>query len=82
MRIYLYSRYIISYDLSHSLELDSTLQVLRRALSCGQPKIFNSDQGCQFTSNEFVSELREVQISMDRKGRCFDNILMRDYGGH
>lgn len=74
----LYSRYIISYDLSHSLALDSSLLALKSALSFGKPKIFNSDQGCQFTSNEFVSELksRDVMISMDHKGRCFDNILV------
>jgi len=74
----LYSRYIISYDLFHSLDLSSCLFALRSALNQGQPKIFNSDQGCQFTSNEFVSELkaREIAISMDHKGRCFDNILV------
>lgn len=74
----LYSRYIISYDLSHSLELDSSLLALRSALSSGRPKIFNSDQGCQFTSSEFVLELKskDIMISMDHKGRCFDNIIV------
>ena len=74
----LYSRYIISYDLSHSLELESSILALEAALQTGAPEIFNTDQGCQFTSNDFTSKLLEknVRISMDHTGRCFDNIFV------
>lgn len=49
----------------------------KNALSLAKPEIFNSDQGSQFTSNNFILELEkaEVKISMDHKGRCFDNIF-------
>lgn len=74
----LYSRYIVSYDLSHSLEASSSIMTLRCALKSAQPEIFNSDQGSQFTSTEFVQELlaHGILISMDHKGRCFDNIFV------
>ena len=74
----LYSRYIISYDLSHSLEADFCVAILVRALSNKAPEIFNTDQGCQYTSNDFTSKLSEknIKISMDHKGRCFDNIFV------
>ena len=74
----LYSRYIISWDLSHSLEAEFCITTLQQALTTTLPEIFNSDQGAQFTSNDFVAELANsgVQISMDHKGRCFDNIFV------
>ena len=74
----LYSRYIISYDLSHSLEADFCVAILAKALSKKVPEIFNTDQGCQYTSNDFTSKLSEknIKISMDHKGRCFDNIFV------
>jgi putative transposase len=72
----LYSRYIITHELSHTLENDTTIYALTQALQRGVPEIFNSDQGSQFTSNDFVQILasRGIKISMDHKGRCFDNI--------
>lgn len=49
--------------------------------SCGKPEIFNSDQGNQFTRSEFAAELRArgIQISMDGRGRCLDNIKMERF---
>ncbi|WP_425363836.1 IS3 family transposase [Candidatus Tisiphia endosymbiont of Hybos culiciformis] len=72
----LYSRYVVAYGLSHSLEGEFYVFILEKALQTGKPEIFNSDQGSQFTSGDFVKLLIEhnIQISMDHKGRCFDNI--------
>jgi len=74
----LYSRYIIAYDLSHDLSAGFCKITLEDALSYGVPDIFNTDQGCQFTSEGFTEILcREgIKISMDHKGRCFDNIFV------
>jgi putative transposase len=74
----IHSRYILSYDLSNSLEAGFCLLALKEALISKVPEIFNSDQGCQFTSNEFVNELEghQIKISMDHTGRCFDNIFI------
>lgn len=73
-----YSRYVISWKLSITMEKDFCIEVLEEALSTGLPEIFNSDQGAQFTSLEFTKKLeeKEVQISMDGKGRCLDNIFV------
>ena len=74
----LYSRYILSYDLSPTLEAGFCVEALKVALEINIPDIFNTDQGAQFTSKDFTSELqkRNIKISMDHKGRCFDNILI------
>jgi len=73
-----YSRYIITSDLSHNLEAGFCIATLQTALARAKPEIFNTDQGVQFTSTNFVAELikHDVQISMDHKGRCFDNIFV------
>jgi putative transposase len=73
----LYSRYIISYELSPYLEAGFCIYALKIALSTATPEIFNTDQGSQFTSNDFIKELssKNIKISMDHKGRCFDNIF-------
>lgn len=73
-----YSRYVISWKLSITMEKDFCIEALEEALSKGLPAIFNSDQGSQFTSLEFTKALegKEVQISMDGKGRCLDNIFV------
>lgn len=73
-----YSRYVISWKLSITMEKDFCIEALEEALSKGLPEIFNSDQGSQFTSLEFTEKLQEkdVQISMDGKGRCLDNIFV------
>ncbi len=74
----LFSRYIVAYELSNSLNADFCVRTLKRALLLSNPEIFNSDQGCQFTSVEFTSPLKmaNIKISMDHKGRCFDNIYV------
>ena len=73
-----FSRYVLTWKLSNNLESDFCIDVLEDALEMGKPKIFNSDQGVQFTSNRFVDILKshDVQISMDGKGRAFDNIFV------
>ena len=72
-----HSRYIISYELDQTLEIGFVLTAVKRAFSQAQPQILNSDQGSHFTSPKY-SELVEaagVTISMDGKGRAFDNIF-------
>jgi putative transposase len=73
-----FSRFVLSWAVSLTLELDFCLQALRRALRRGRPEIFNSDQGAQFTSPAFTSELeaRGIVISMDGRGRWRDNIFI------
>lgn len=72
-----FSRYVVSWQLSNTLERSFCLEALDSALAYATPEIFNSDQGCQFTSIDFTSRLQaaNVQISMDGRGRCFDNIF-------
>jgi len=73
-----FSRYVLSWELSTSLEVDFCLEGLNRALAIGQPEIFNTDQGVQFTSHDFTGRLEAsaVRISMDGRGRAFDNIFI------
>jgi putative transposase len=73
-----HSRFVLSWALSLTMELDFCLEALERALRRGRPEIFNSDQGSQFTSEKFTSQLaaRQIAISMDGRGRCLDNIFI------
>ena len=73
-----FSRYVIAWELSATLEADFCVTTLDRALATTCPDIFNSDQGSQFTSDDFTSLLLNagVLISMDGKGRAFDNIMV------
>lgn len=73
-----YSRYVLSWRLSNMLEVDFCLDALDTALSLARPEIFNSDQGSQFTSEVFTGRLitAGVRISMDARGRVFDNIFI------
>lgn len=73
-----YSRYVISWELSTSLEADFCVLALERALEKDKPEIFNSDQGSQFTSMAFTKVLKsnDIKISMDGRGRVFDNIFI------
>ena len=73
-----FSRYVIEWQLSNMLDTDFCLEALERALMKGVPNIFNTDQGVQFTSNQFthVIENSGARISMDGKGRAFDNIMV------
>jgi putative transposase len=73
-----HSRYVLSWDVSLSLESGFCVSALESALSLSTPGIFNTDQGSQFTSDAFTKVLlaAEVRISMDGKGRAFDNIMI------
>ena len=73
-----FSRYVLSWQLSLTMELDFCVEALRSALRRGRPEIFNSDQGSQFTSEKFTGELEanQIAISMDGRGRCMDNIFI------
>jgi putative transposase len=72
-----YSRYVLSWELSDSLEVGFVISALRNALAIACPEILNSDQGSQFTSKEYTSlvSANNVRISMDGRGRCMDNIF-------
>lgn len=72
-----FSRYVLAWRLSNSLDIGFCLECLNEALSQGQPLIFNTDQGSHFTSPQFagILESRQIQISMDGRGRCMDNIF-------
>ena len=73
-----YSRYVLSWRLSNTLDADFCAQALEEALRKGRPDIFNTDQGAQFTSEAFTGLLRQrgVRISMDGKGRYSDNLFI------
>lgn len=73
-----FSRFVLSWALSLTMEVDFCLEALERAFRWGRPEIFNSDQGSQFTSEKFTGVLarRGVAISMDGRGRCLDNIFI------
>jgi putative transposase len=77
-----YSRAILSYRISNSMDKSFCIEALDEALTLyGTPEIFNSDQGCQFTSKDFtqVLESKGIQISMDSKGRALDNIIIERF---
>lgn len=74
-----YSRYVVSWRLSNTLDSSFCIEAVQEALmKYGNPDIFNSDQGSQFTSQDFINILVEnkISISMDGKGRCLDNIFV------
>lgn len=77
-----YSRYIVAWEVSNSLNAENTLNVLKQAISQhGKPEIINSDQGSQFTCalwTEYV-EKEEIAISMDSRGRATDNIFIERF---
>jgi putative transposase len=72
------SRFVLSWSLSLTMEVEFCVEALQRALRRGRPDIFNSDQGSQFTSEKFtgVLEAKKIAISMDGRGRCMDNIFV------
>ncbi len=74
-----YSRYVLSWEVSNTLDVSFCLLALERALREAQPEIFSSDQGVQFTSRDFTGRLQAagVRISMEGRGRVFDNIFER-----
>lgn len=73
-----YSRYVLAWELSNTLDVSFCLEALERAFTEGKPDIFNTDQGAQFTSPRFTSELEQagVRISMDGRGRALDNVFV------
>ena len=74
-----YSRKVLSWRLSNTLESDFCVEALQEALHrYGRPEIFNTDQGAQFTSTAFTQVLKDhgINISMDGRGRCQDNIFI------
>jgi len=74
-----YSRFVVGWGLSNTLDADASIKVLKQAISThGKPEIVNSDQGCQFTCHKWVNLLKEsgIKISMDGKGRALDNIYI------
>jgi len=73
-----YSRYVLAFGISITLEVDFCIETLERALTRGKPEIFNSDQGSQFTSPRHTKllEAAGIRISMDGKGRAIDNIFV------
>jgi putative transposase len=73
-----FSRYVLAWRLSNTLEAAFCIECLEEALEYGSPEIFNTDQGSQFTSGEFTKRLLEkkIAISMDGRGRVFDNIFV------
>jgi putative transposase len=73
-----YSRYVVAWRLSNTLEGSFCVELLEEALGQGRPEIFNTDQGVQFTAEAFTGRLQAagVQISMDGRGRCLDNVFV------
>lgn len=73
-----YSRYVLAWELSQTMEVEFCVRALKSALTRATPDIHNSDQGSQFTSKEYLDTLqtKNIQISMDGRGRCLDNIFV------
>ena len=73
-----FSRYVLSWAVSITMDVGFCLDALEHALRVAQPEVFNSDQGVQFTSTEFTSRLEGagIQISMDGRGRALDNVFV------
>ena len=72
------SRYVLSWELSNTMENLFCVEALEGALRLGQPEIFNTDQGAQFTSEAFTGVLlaKRIAISMDGRGRALDNVFI------
>ena len=73
-----YSRFVLAWQISTTLDTSFCLSALEQALEVSTPEIFNTDQGSQFTSHEFTGRLEkgDIQISMDGRGRVYDNIFV------
>lgn len=73
-----FSRCVLAWQLSNSMDVEFCLETLEAALRHGRPEIFNTDQGSQFTSQAFTERLRQesIAISMDGKGRAIDNVMI------
>ncbi len=73
-----YSRYVLSWTLTNTLDTTFCSEALEQALLISTPEIFNTDQGGQFTSQSFTQMLldKAIKISMDGRGRALDNIFV------
>lgn len=73
-----YSRYVLAWRLSNTLDAGFCHEMLDEALAGGKPEVFNTDQGCQFTAAAWTGKLEAagVAVSMDGKGRCLDNVFV------
>ena len=77
-----FSRYILSWKISNTLDVGFCREALNEAIEkCGVPEYFNTDQGSRFTSNEFIGILKshKIKISMDGRGRAMDNIFIERF---
>ena len=77
-----YSRYIVGWGISNTLDAQASLNVVKQAIAeHGKPQILNSDQGSQFTCKDYVEYLKDnqIKISMDGKGRAIDNIYIERF---
>jgi putative transposase len=76
-----YSRYIVGWTLSNTMDTAFCIDALKLGLAEACPEIINSDQGCQFTSSDWIDFLREwkIKISMTGKGRCLDNVYIERF---
>lgn len=73
-----YSRYVLSWRLSDTLDSSFCIEALEEALGQGKREIFNTNQGVQYTSDSFITTLesRQIRVSMDGKGRALDNVFV------
>jgi len=73
-----FSRFVLSWELSNTMETSFCLAALEAAFAWGSPEIFNTDQGAQFTSADFLAPLKkqQIRISMDGYGRAIDNVFI------
>jgi len=73
-----FSRYVLAWDVSNTMESGFCVTALKKALKRARPAIFNTDQGSQFTSEEFTGTLSaaSIRISMDGRGRALDNAIL------
>lgn len=76
-----HSRYVVGWKISTTLETAFCIDALKSGLATGTPEIINSDQGCQFSSDDWVSFLNDnkIKISMTGKGRCLDNVYIERF---
>lgn len=76
-----YSRYVVGWSLSNTLDASNCLEALSSALTISRPEIINSDQGSQFTGEDWLREIGKLgcQISMTGKGRCLDNVYIERF---
>lgn len=78
VELHWFSRYVLSWEVSVNLDVAFCLDALDRTPKTGAPEIFNSDQGCQFTSQQFTERLlsRDIRISIDETNRALDNVFV------